>query len=179
MSSPCSPTISRQIAPTDAEIASHFDARKETYRVRIAADSIRADQSAQLAAKTAIPRADVERTYNERISTYDARAVRASHILLTTEGKDDAAVGQARRSEGSEIGRRLRGARRSTRRTSQRADSGDLDYFSRGRMVPDRNAAFALKPGDIWRPREDRVRLSSSSGGSEPAIVRPLSDPAL
>ena len=44
-------------------------------------------------AKIVVPPADIERAYNDNIEQYTTpEQVRASHILLKTEGKDDAAV---------------------------------------------------------------------------------------
>ena len=46
-----------------------------------------------LRAKIVVPPADIERAYNDNIEQYTTpEQVRASHILLKTEGKDDAAV---------------------------------------------------------------------------------------
>ena len=175
-----------QVTPTDAEIAAHFDANKETYRVpdRRKIRYVRVNP-AELAAKIAIPRADVERTYNERIGTYSTpEQIRASHILLTTEGKDDAAV----RAEAEKVLKEAQSgadfaalAKKYSQDESNAQNGGDLDYFSRGRMVPDfENAAFALKPGEISNLVKTEfgyhiIKLTDR----KPAIVRPLSDPAL
>ena len=77
MSSPSWPTTSRtRSSPTDADIASHFDARKETYRVPEQRRSSSCESiAAELAATIKIPREDVERNYNARLGTYtDARS---------------------------------------------------------------------------------------------------------
>ena len=48
---------------------------------------------AELAAQIKVSREDVERKYNEQLGKYTTpEQIRASHILLATEGKDDAAV---------------------------------------------------------------------------------------
>jgi peptidyl-prolyl cis-trans isomerase D len=175
-----------QITPTDAQIAAHYDANKDTYRVpdRRRIRFVRVSP-AELGATIAIPRADVERTYNERIGTYTTpEQIRASHILLTTEGKDDAAV----RAEAEKIAKEARSggdfaalARKHSQDETNAQNGGDLDYFSRGRMVAEfENAAFALKPGEISDPVKTEfgyhiIKLADR----KPAIVRPLSDPAL
>src|SRR5205085_8563311 len=75
-------------------IASQFDANKEKYRIpeqrKIKFVQI---NTADVAAKIKVPRAEVERYYNEHLGTYTTpEQIRASHILFKTEGKNDADV---------------------------------------------------------------------------------------
>src|SRR3989441_9591945 len=82
-----------QVSASDADVATYFEAHKADFKIPekrkiryllIDIDGIRA--------KTVVPPADVERTYNNSIEQYTTpEQVRASHILLKTEGKDDAA----------------------------------------------------------------------------------------
>ena len=80
--------------------------------------------------------------------------VRASHILFKTEGKDEATV-RADGREGPEGSRRAaptspKLAEKYSEDESNAKTGGDLDYFSRGRMVPEFDeAAFAAQPGVI------------------------------
>jgi peptidyl-prolyl cis-trans isomerase D len=175
-----------QVTPTDAEIASHFDAHKETYRVpdRRKIKFVRINP-VELAAKTQVTREDVERTYNAKIGTYTTpEQIRASHILLTTEGKDDAAV----RAQAEQVLKEAKSgadfaalAKKYSQDETNAQQGGDLDYFGRGRMVPAfENAAFALKPGEIT----DLVKTEFGYHiiklvDRKPAIVRPLTDPAV
>jgi len=83
-----------QVNPSDAEIAAHFDANKEKYRIpeqrKIKFVRI---ETANVASKIKVPREDVERYYNEHLGQYTTpEQIRASHILLKTEGKNDADV---------------------------------------------------------------------------------------
>jgi len=79
--------------------------------------------------------------------------VRASHILLKTEGKDDAAV----KAKAEEILKEAKGgadfaelAKKNSEDDSNAKNGGDLDYFGRGRMVPEFDAAaFNMEPGQI------------------------------
>lgn len=175
-----------QVVPTDAEISAHFDAHNESYRIpdRRKIRFVRISP-AELAAKITIPREEVERNYNTRLGTYTTpEQIRASHILLTTEGKDDAAV----RTQAEQVLKEAKSgadfaalAKKYSQDESNAQNGGDLDYFSRGRMVPDfENAAFALKPGEISNLVKTEfgyhiIKLADR----KPAIVRSLSDPAV
>ena len=66
--------------------------------------------------------------------------MRASHILLKTEGKDDAAV----KAKAEELLKQAKGgadfaelAKKYSEDESAAKNGGDLDYFGRGRMVPE------------------------------------------
>jgi peptidyl-prolyl cis-trans isomerase D len=175
-----------QVTPTDADISAHYEAHKELYRVpdRRKIKYVRINP-ADLAAKVTIPREEVEKTYNARIGTYTTpEQIRASHILLTTEGKEDAKV----RAQAEEVLKEARSgadfaalAKKYSQDESNAPQGGDLDYFSRGRMVPAfEDAAFALKPGEI----SDLVKTEFGYHiiklvDRKPAVVRPLSDPAV
>src|SRR5204863_1538698 len=79
---------------SDADISSYFEGHKNDLRTpekrKIRYLLIDIDQ---LRAKVVVPPADIERTYNNNLEQYTTpEQVRASHILLKTEGKDDAAV---------------------------------------------------------------------------------------
>jgi peptidyl-prolyl cis-trans isomerase D len=140
---------------TDAEVASYFDAHKAEFQIPekrkvryllIDVDGLRA--------KVAVPPADVERAYNNNIAQYSTpEQVRASHILLKIEGKDDAAV----KTKAEGILKQLKGgadfadlARKNSEDEGTAKNGGDLDYFARGRMVPEFDeVAFTLQPGQM------------------------------
>jgi peptidyl-prolyl cis-trans isomerase D len=144
-----------QVAANDADVATYFEAHKNDFRipekrkikyVLIDVDAIRA--------KTVIPPADVERTYNNSIEQYTTpEQVRASHILLKTEGKDDAAV----KAKAEEILKQATAgadfadlAKKNSEDEQSAKNGGDLDYFGRGRMVPEFDqAVFAMQPNQI------------------------------
>jgi peptidyl-prolyl cis-trans isomerase D len=144
-----------QVKPTDADIASYFDAHKADFKIpekrKIRYLLIDIDA---LKAKVVIPPADVERTYNNNIEQYTTpEQVRASHILLKTEGKDDAAV----KAKAEEVLKQAKAgadfaelAKKYSEDTDSAKNGGDLDYFGRGRMVPEFDqAVFAMEPGQI------------------------------
>jgi len=83
-----------QVSASDAEVTSYFDAHKNDFKIpekrKIRFLLIDIDA---LRAKIVVPEADVKRAYDENIEQYSTpEQIRASHILLKTEGKDDAAV---------------------------------------------------------------------------------------
>ena len=143
------------VSATDAEVSSYFEGNKEDFRIPekrkiryllIDVEAIRA--------KLVVPPADIERVYNDRISEYTTpEQVRASHILLKTEGKDEAAV----RTQAEELLKKARAgadfaalAKQSSEDEGSAPNGGDLDYFGRGRMVPEFDTvAFSMEPGQI------------------------------
>ena len=83
-----------QVTVSDADLAAWFDGHKETYRIgekrKISSCS---SMSIALRATILVAPSDVEKYYRQNQPQYVTPAqVRASHILLKTEGKDDAAV---------------------------------------------------------------------------------------
>jgi peptidyl-prolyl cis-trans isomerase D len=175
-----------QVNPTDAEMKTQFDGNKEKYRVpeQRKIKFVRIN-TADVAAKVKASREDVERYYNEHLGTYTTpEQIRASHILLKTEGKNDADV--KAKAEGVLKEAKAGGdfaalAKKYSEDESNAQQGGDLDYFSRGRMVPEfENAAFALAPGEI----SDLVKTQFGYHiikltDRKPGIVRDLKDPDL
>ncbi len=144
-----------QVNVPDADVAAYFDGHKNDFKIPekrkiryllIDVDAMRA--------KVVVPPADVERAYNDNIEQYSTpEQVRASHILLKTEGKDDAAV----KKQAEEILKQARAgadfgelAKKYSEDDASAKNGGDLDYFTRGKMVPEFDAvAFTLMPGQI------------------------------
>lgn len=144
-----------QVEVADPEIAGHFEAHKADYKIgeKRKIKYVLLDVEAARA-KTTVPPAEVERAYSENIQQYSTpEQIRASHILLKTEGKDEAAV----RARAEELLKQAKGgadfaelAKANSEDDSNAANGGDLDYFGRGRMVPEfEQAAFAMEPGQI------------------------------
>ena len=144
-----------QVAANDADIASYFDGHKEDFKIpeKRKIRYLLVDVEA-MRAKVVVPAADIERAYNNSIEQYSTpEQVRASHILLKTEGKDDAAV----KAKAEEVLKQARAgadfaelAKKYSEDEASQKNGGDLDYFGRGRMVPEFDqAAFSLEPGKI------------------------------
>ena len=144
-----------QVRVTDADVVAYFDMHTADYRIgeqrKVKMLVLDRDQAQ---AKTIVPAADVQRYYNDNIAQYQTpEQIRASHILLTTAGKDEATV----QEQAEDILKQARaGADFAALATTfsedegSKVNGGDLDYFSRGRMVPEfEAAAFALPPGQV------------------------------
>ncbi len=173
-----------QVNATDAEISGHYDKNKERYRIpdRRKIKYVRINP-AELASKIQVSKADVERSYNEQLGKYTTpEQIRASHILLTTEGKDDAAV----KAQAEQVLKEVKAggdfaalAKKYSQDETSAPQGGDLDYFGRGRMVAAFDAsAFSLAPGDV----SDLVKTEFGYHiikltDRKPAIVRPVTDP--
>jgi peptidyl-prolyl cis-trans isomerase D len=98
--------------------------------------------------------AEAETYYKNNLQQYTTpEQVRASHVLLNTAGKDEATV----RKQAEEILKRARAgedfaalAKQYSEDEGSKVKGGDLDYFARGRMVPEfETAAFNANPGEI------------------------------
>jgi peptidyl-prolyl cis-trans isomerase D len=148
-------TFRSQVTATDAETAAYFNAHTtdfkipEKRKIRYLLIDIDAMRS-----KIVVPSADIERAYNNNIEQYSTpEQVRASHILLKTEGKDDAAV----KARAEEILKQAKDgadfadlAKKNSEDVESAKNGGDLDYFGKGRMVPEFDqAVFAMEPGQI------------------------------
>jgi len=142
-----------EVTVTDAEVAAYFDLNPEDYRVdeQRTVKLLLLDRDQAQSTMTVLP-ADLERYYNGNITQYQTpEEIRASHILLNTEGQDEATV----RAQAEDLLAQLEaGADFATLATTHSEDpgtadnGGDLDYFGRGRMVPEfETAAFALDVG--------------------------------
>jgi peptidyl-prolyl cis-trans isomerase D len=144
-----------QVNATDQEIASYFDAHKNDFKIpeKRKIKFLLLDLDA-LRAKVKVPEGDVRRAYDDNIDQYSTpEQIRASHILLKTEGKDDAAVKAKiddilkQAKAGADFGEL---AKKYSEDESNAKNGGDLDYFGHGKMVPEFDAvAFTLQPGQI------------------------------
>ena len=144
-----------QVTVSDADVAAYYEMHKADYRIgeQRKVKMLVLDRE-QAQAKTIVPAADVQRFYNDNIAQYQTpEQIRASHILLNTAGKDEATV----RKQAEDILKQARAgadfaalATKFSEDEGSKVNGGDLDYFSRGRMVPEfETAAFALQPGQI------------------------------
>jgi len=144
-----------QVKVSDADVSSYFDAHKAEYRVgeqrKVRMLLLDRDQAF---ARAGVTPTEVQSYYNGNITQYQTpEQVRASHILLNTAGKDEAAV----RKQAEDILQQVKAgadfaelAKKYSEDEGSKPNGGDLDYFSRGRMVPEfEAAAFALEVGQV------------------------------
>ena len=145
-----------QVTVSDAELAAAFDKSKDRYRIsekrKIKYALLNVEQVRQT---ITVPEADIDAFYKQNMSQYQTPAqVRASHILLKLEGKDEKAV-QAKADEVLKLAKAPGAdfaalAKKYSEDESNSQNGGDLDYFGRGRMVAEfEQAAFAMKAGEI------------------------------
>ena len=144
-----------QATASDADVASYFEGHKDDFKIpeKRKIRYLLLDIEA-MRAKVVVPQADIEKAYNSSIEQYTTpEQVRASHILLKTEGKTDADV----KAKAEAILKEARAgadfaelAKKNSEDESNAKNGGDLDYFGRGRMVPEFDqAVFAMQPGQI------------------------------
>ena len=145
-----------KVTVNDADLAKRFEANKETYRIgekrKVKYALLEVDKVRET---VQVPDADVEAFYAQNKAQYTTEGrVRASHILLKTEGKDEAAVktrAEALLAQAKAAGADFAAlAKANSEDEGSAVNGGDLNFFGRGQMVPEfEQAAFAMKAGDI------------------------------
>lgn len=143
------------LVATDAEVAKHFEDNKESFRIpeKRKVRYLTIDQEA-MRQRVTVTGQQIERSYNENIQQYSTpEQARASHILLKTEGKDDAAVKKQAEDLLAQIkaGASMEDlAKKHSQDEASAAKGGDLDFFNKGQMVPEFDkAAFELPIGQV------------------------------
>jgi peptidyl-prolyl cis-trans isomerase D len=145
-----------KVTVNDADIASYYDAHKTEYR-KGESRKIRyllVDRD-QVRSRITVTPQEIESYYNSNLQQFQApEQVRASHILLKTDGKDEATV----KKQAEDILKQAKApgadfaalAKKYSEDDGSKGNGGDLDYFPKGRMVPEfEQAAFSMQPGQI------------------------------
>jgi peptidyl-prolyl cis-trans isomerase C len=146
--------------PTQAEFDKALSARNTTVE-QLKADAridmaINKMMEAEVAGAVAATDADAQDFYAKNPDKFQQpESVRASHILLMTKDKDEAAK-QAAKTKIDELLKRAKAGEDFAALAKANSDDGsasqggDLGPFPRGRMVPEFDkVAFSLKPGEI------------------------------
>ncbi len=167
---------------TDAEFASQFDKFKARYdadpnfkmQVEAVGDDLASVKESlrssirkqhwvedQLKDKIQVSDADAEKFYKENTKQFaQPEQVRASHILLKLEKDAAPAAVEAKQKEAQAITDRAKKgedfaamAKELSEDPSAKENGGDLNFFTRERMVPEfSQAAFEMKTGEISDP---------------------------
>ena len=143
------------VQASDEEVSRWFEDKKNDYKmgekrkVRYALVDVQA-----LRERIQVSPQDVQRYYEDNQQQYSQPdQVRASHILLKTEGKDDAAVKKQAEdlAKQAKAGADFAGlAKKYSQDDSNNTKGGDLDFFGRGAMVPEFDkVAFSMQPGQV------------------------------
>ena len=143
------------VQASDEELSRWFEDKKNDYKmgekrkVRYALVDVQA-----LRERIQVSPQDVQRYYEDNQQQYSQPdQVRASHILLKTEGKDDAAVKKQAEdlAKQAKAGADFAGlAKKHSQDDSNNTKGGDLDFFGRGAMVPEFDkVAFSMQPGQV------------------------------
>jgi peptidyl-prolyl cis-trans isomerase D len=143
------------VQATDEEVSRWFEEKKNDYRIPEKRKVRYATVDVQgLRERSQVTPQDVQRYYEDNEQQYkQPEQVRASHILLKTEGKDDAAV----KKQAEDLAKKAKAgadfaelAKKFSQDDSNASKGGDLDFFGRGAMVPEFDqVAFALQPGQV------------------------------
>jgi peptidyl-prolyl cis-trans isomerase D len=171
------------IDPTDAEVAAYFEEHKnelkvpEKRKVRYALVDLQSMRS-----RIQISPQDILRFYEDNPQQYSTpEQVRASHILLKTEGKDEAVVRKQAEDLLAQVKKGADFAQLATKHSQDEVSAskgGDLDYFGSGKMVPEFDkAAFSLPVGQV----SDLVKTQYGFHiikvtDKKPATTRPLDE---
>lgn len=144
------------IQPTDAELQAQFTAHADLYQIgerrRVRFLSIDAQA---LRSKVTVTDAEIQAQYQANIATYSTpEQVHVRHILLKTEGKDDAKVKAAAeavlakvKAPGADFAKL---ATQFSEDEGSKEKGGEYDFFGKGTMVKEfEEAAWALKPDEI------------------------------
>ena len=139
----------------EADVAAHLEANADDYQIpeKRQIDYLSIDAEA-LRPGIVIPDADIAQYYADNQTQYSTpEQVRARHILFETDGKDEVEVrlqAEAVLADAKAGADFAALAEEHSEDASSASLGGDLDYFSRGQMVPEfEAAAFSLEPGTI------------------------------
>jgi peptidyl-prolyl cis-trans isomerase D len=154
--------FSAAVKVDDAKAKAWYDAHPDDYlskeSVRLQYAELRLDTIA--AAITVTPE-DLEAWYKQNQARYvEAEKRRAQHILITVEGKKDAAADAAALAKAQEVLKEARAggdfaalAKKYSQDPGSARQGGDLGWALRGAYVKEfADQLFALKPGEISEP---------------------------
>ena len=149
------------IEVSEKEITDYYNDNQSLYAVpeQVSVSYIEL-QASDLAKAETVADSTLRQLYNEQLDelTVDEER-RASHILVSIDGTDDAAVAKAK-ARAEDLLKQIRAgadfaelAKKYSADPGSAEQGGDLGYFGRGVMVPSfEKVAFAMKKGEISEP---------------------------
>ena len=139
----------------EEDVAAHLEANADDYQIpeKRQIDYLSIDAEA-LRPGIVVPDTDIAQYYADNQTQYSTpEQVRARHILFETDGKDEVEVrlqAEAVLADAKAGADFAALAEEHSEDASSASLGGDLDYFSRGQMVPEfEAAAFSLEPGTV------------------------------
>ena len=147
-----------EVQPKPEEVRAYYDAHKDEFQtgeLRKIQYLLISHQSEKN--KVQIPESKLKEYYEENKQRFSRpEQVQARHILLKTEGKDEAAV----KKQAEDLVKQLRGgadfaalAKQFSEDPGSKDNGGDLGFFDKGRMVPEfEQAAFSQQVNAIGDP---------------------------
>ncbi len=146
------------ITPNEADVKALYENGKAGYPMPEKRNlTVLVADETQIATQIETPEALLRAAYDRNKKSYEIpERIRARHILVMTQGKpEDQKAALKKKTE--DILKQIKGgadfaelAKKNSEDTTSAVKGGDLDWFGRGRMVANfEAAAFALKPGQL------------------------------
>ena len=146
--------FAKEIEPTDAEIQSYYNDNKQKFQVPDKRSlAVIVLDPAQIGAGIQVTDARLRSEYQNRQSEFQTpERVQARHILLKTDGSNDAAV----KAQAEDLLKQIKGgadfaklAKEKSQDPGSAANGGELGWIVKGQTVPEfEKAAFSLKVGE-------------------------------
>lgn len=147
-----------KINVSPAEVQAYYDANKARFAVpEKRTFTVYVIEEAKIAATVSVPEEQLRAAYNTSLDSFRTpERVRVRHILLKTEGKNDAEVKQVQQKAEALL-KQVKGgadfaelAKANSEDAGSAPRGGDIDWVTRGQTVPEfEKAAFSMKPGEI------------------------------
>ena len=171
-------SAARKIAVADADVDARLGQIRKNFpneqaftqaltAQQITADKLKGDIRSDLAVnklleeevgtKAVVTDVDAKTFYDQNLDKFkEEEAVRASHILIRVAPDADEAAKKKARAEAEDVLKQIKAGgdfaalAQEHSQDGSAAQGGDLNFFTRGQMVPAfETAAFALKPGEV------------------------------
>jgi peptidyl-prolyl cis-trans isomerase D len=151
-------TLQDKINPSESEIKAYYDANKSRFQIpekRVVRYGLLEDN--QLRQNTPVTDDELKALYQQNIQQYEVPdRVQVEHILLTTVGKTDAEVAEAKKKADDLLAQVKKGtnfadlAKKYSDDPGSKEKGGDLGWIVHGQTVPEfEKAAFSLPVGGV------------------------------